>query len=265
MVVQRYDATNNLVQTIGVPISYAPKEKWLARMSMDPNLNRPIAAQFPAISFEIIDFQYDGERRLSSVQRQDFPTGGFQYAPVPWNISFNLYLFVRNADDGAQLLEQILPFFGPEWTNKIILVPGGNSYNIPTILNGVTTEDLYGGDFLTRRSLVYTLNFTMKAMFFGPVNISGSRSKVIKKIQLDFGIPFSNSNMEISDYDVEHTARSERVIITPGLLANGAPTTNSAASISYSLISANSNYGIASNNFFFTDGLRYDPDTDTDL
>lgn len=273
MSVQRLNANNNVVQTIAVPISYGPKEKFLARLSADPALNRPIAVQLPAMSFEIVNMQYDGSRRLQHtnklVAQGSVPaTLTSTYTPVPWNLNFNLYIFIRNADDGAQLLEQILPFFGPEWTNKVNVIPSMNLVmDIPTVLTGVNTEDVYEGGFDIRRSLIYTLSFVVKGYFYGPVRTNGSRNKVIKRIQIDFGIPPTNNNnstMLITDSEAANTGRSSRVVITPGLLANGSPTTNSAASINYQLISANSNYGIASNTYFFVDGLHYNPATGQD-
>lgn len=276
MKVQRLDEAGATVQTLGVPIEYAPKEKFLARLASDPNLDRPIAVQMPALSFEITNMTYDGTRRLNGTQLNMAVNTSVpgavktQYVPVPWNIHFNLYIFVRNADDGAQLLEQILPFFGPEWTNDIKLIPSLNiKMQIPTILNGVDMEDAYSGNFEQRRALVYTLAFTTKGYFFGPINASGSRTKLIKRIQIDFGaVPLANVYSNLYDFITPEiaasTARSSRVVITPGLLANGSPTTNSAASINYQLISANSNYGIASNTFFYTDGKHYNPVTGGD-
>ena len=274
MIVQRLDKNSNVVQSIGVPLAYSPKEKFLVRLSADPNLDRPIAVQLPAMAFELVGMNYDGTRRLSSVIKNVAVSGtnvSQQYTPVPWNLNFALYLFVRNADDGAQLLEQILPFFGPEWTHSVNLIPSMNIVmDIPTILNDVSTEDTYEGDFMTRRAMVYTLNFTVKAYFFGPVRGPRSGENLIRRVQVDIGVPkaanvYSSLSFEITDEEVERTGRSSRIVITPGLLANGSPTTNSAASISTSLISANSNYGLAVNTFFFTDGKKYDPKSGTDL
>lgn len=273
MVVQRLNVNNTVIETIGVPISYAPKEKFLARLSADPNLTRAIAVQLPAVSFEITAMQYDGSRKLPSVivnrhiKTTDADRLDSQYTPVPYNINFSLYMYVRNADDGAQLLEQIIPFFGPEWTNKVILIPSMSiNMDIPTILTDVTTEDTYEGDFYTRRALIYTLNFVMKGYFFGPVRHSG----VITRTQIDIGVPTANSvnsvggTLKITAKDIAQTGRSSRIVVVPGLLANGSPTTNSAASISRTLIFSSNNYGLAVNTFFFTDGKKYDPKSGTD-
>ncbi|NBR25237.1 MAG: hypothetical protein EBU08_15970 [Micrococcales bacterium] len=267
LVVQRLDATQTRVQTIAVPITYAPKEKFLARTTLDPNLNRPLAVQLPAMSFEITGMSYDGERRLSSttqnVKLTTKQSGVLRnYVPVPWNIDFSLYIYIRNADDGAQILEQILPFFGPEWTNSVLVLPSmGIPYDIPTEITGVSMEDAYEGSFDGRRTIIYTVNFVMRGYFFGPIHSTGPRNKLIKKIKLDFMVPEGNT---ITDLVVADTGRSERIIITPGLLANGSPTSNSAASINYQLITANSNYGFAANVFSYGDGLKFNPTTGND-
>jgi hypothetical protein len=168
---------------------------------------------------------------------------------------------VRNADDGAQILEQIVPYFGPEWTNTVRVIPQTNlTIDIPTILNTVSIEDTYEGDFETRRALIYTFDFTVKAYFYGPVRRQG----VIKRAQIDFGIVTANSGNKITLDDIAHTGRSSRVVITPGLLANGSPTTDSSQSIPYTQIEATDDWGYAANNFFFTDGKKYNPVTGQD-
>lgn len=248
-------------QSIAVPITYAPKEKFLARLAEDPNLDRPVAIHLPAMSFEILSMQYDGSRKLQSTIKNKAihtKTGKItsQYTPVPWNLNFSLFIYTRNVDDGCQLLEQILPFFGPEWTNSINLVPDLNIImDVPTILNDVVTEDAYEGDFITRRAFIYTLNFTMKGWFFGPVRTNGNRDEVIRKIILDFGVPFTpdvvnSSNTNITGEQITRTTPSSRVIITPGLLANGSPTKDSSKSIDIKLIDPTSNYDIAIDKFF---------------
>lgn len=276
MVVQRLAADNTVVQTIGVPLTYSPKEKYLARLAADPTLDRSLGAQLPSISFEMTNMTYDGARRLSSMTKNvahntgDFNRIKSQYVPVPYNMTFMLYIYTRNADDAAQLLEQIIPFFGPEWTNSVNLIPSmGITMDVPTILNGISSEDSYEGDFTTRRALIHTLDFTVKGYYFGPVKTTG----IIKRSQVDLGVVAAQANTDvlydiqstsITDADVARTGRSSRLVVVPGLLANGSPTTNSAASISRSLISANSNFGIAANTFVYTDGMKYDPVSGTD-
>lgn len=266
IVVRRYNANGVNVKAVAVPLSYAPREKFLVRTVADPNLNRPVAIQLPAMSFEMMSMTYDSNRRLSSHNRNVVVTNDknkldFNYGPVPYDLQFNLYAYVRNADDGAQIMEQIIPYFGPEWTNSVRIIPQTNvTQDIPTILNNVSIEDTYDGDFESRRAMIYTFDFTVKGYFYGPVRRQG----VIKRSQIDFGVVTGNTGNKITLEDVSRTGRSSRIVLTPGLLANGSPTTNSAASIPYTQIKAEDDYGFCSNTFFYTDGKKYNPVTGQD-
>ena len=268
IVVRRYDLNNNNISAITIPLAYGPKEKFLVRTVQDPNLDQPVAIQLPRMGFEMTTLNYDGVRRLNGLTKNikittDDNKLDFNYSPVPYDLQFNLYAYVRNADDGAQILEQIVPYFGPEWTNQVRLIPQTSiTLDVPTILNTVSIEDTYEGDFQTRRALVYTFDFTVKAYFYGPVRRAG----IIKRSQIDFGIVTANTNYsgKITMEDVARTGRSSRIVIRPGLLANGSPTTNSAASIPYTMINETDDYGFASNTFFYTDGLKYNPVTGQD-
>lgn len=267
IVVRRYDTNGNNISAIAVPLAYGPKEKFLVRITQDPNLDQQVAIQLPRMGFEMTTLNYDGTRRLQGVNRNirvastDDNKFDFNYMPVPYDLQFNLYAYVRNADDGAQILEQIVPYFGPEWTNQVRVLPQTNIViDVPTILNTVSIEDTYEGDFEQRRALIYTFDFTIKAYFYGPVRRQG----IIKRSQVDFGVVTSNTTNKITLEDVARTGRSSRIVVTPGLLANGSPTTNSSASIPYLQINADDDYGFASNTFFYSDGKKYNPKTNTD-
>lgn len=254
--VQRYDSSNTRVQTLGVPLAYGPKQKFLVRLATDPQLDRDVAIQLPRMGFELQNIAYDPTRKLNNTQKNfyvsssDNTVNKTQYTPVPYNFDFILSIFVKNADDGTQIIEQILPYFKPEWNSTVNLIPEmGISMDIPTILNSVDIEDSYEGDFLSRRALIWNLNFTMKGYLYGPTSTSG----VITRAQVDL-----HPNTAIT------TSRTSRVVIVPGLLPNGQPTTNSAASIDRNLIKSTDDYGFASNTFFFNDGKRYNPQNGRD-
>jgi hypothetical protein len=266
IVVRRLDTTGVSLQSVAVPLAYGPKEKFLVRITQDPNLDQQVAIQLPRMGFEMTTLSYDGQRRLAGTSRNvkvvdDKNKLDFTYMPVPYDLNFNLYAYVRNADDGAQIMEQIVPYFGPEWTNQVRLIPEMNLIqDVPTILNTVSIEDTYEGDFDTRRALIYTFDFTVKAYFYGPVRRQG----IIKRSQIDFGVVAGNTANRITLDDISRTGRSSRIVVQPGLLANGSPTTNSAASIPYTQIEATDDYGFCSNTFFFTDGKKYNPVTGSD-
>jgi hypothetical protein len=121
---------------------------------------------------------YAGARKLNSSTKivRGVNTGGndfgFVYTPVPYDMSFSLHVLVKNAEDGTQIIEQILPFFTPDYTVTIRALPELNiNLDIPIELNSVTTDDSYEGDFdASRRILTWQLDFTVKGYLFGPIN-----------------------------------------------------------------------------------------------
>ena len=189
IIIHRTDADGSVLQRLKVPLSYSPKEKFLTRLEQQPNLDqREMAVSLPRMGFEISGIAYDSSRKLQRVGKfkkvhgSDAGKQYYQYNPVPYNISMNLYSFTSSAEGGLQIVEQILPFFQPDYTVTIRAIPGMNIVrDVPIILNSVNYEDTYSGDFTTRRAVVYTLGFTAKTYLYGPV----SQQKVIKTTQAD--------------------------------------------------------------------------------
>lgn len=249
--VVRYDKQGNRVQGIRVPIAYGPKEKFLARLNQDPGLDRQVATQLPRMSFEITDMSYSPTRTLNKLQRNTNLNGGSnntlrsQFTPVPYDISITLSAMFSNNEDAVQVVEQILPYFRPEFTHSVKLVPELDQYyDIPTVLQGMTIEDTYEADFQTRRAIIYSFNFVVKGYIFGPVSNKGT----IKRTIVDFNIPSGNTLVNTSE------GPNKRLTLTPGQLANGSPTTLSANSVPIGSISANSTYGFAFDSEDFFDG-----------
>ena len=246
--INRVDTEGGVTQTIKVPISYGPKEKMLARLDADPNLNRP-AIVLPRMSFELTDLNYGPTRKLNTIGKivaanpNDTNAAKYQYTPVPYDLNFILSIAVKNADDGTRILEQILPFFTPNWNSTVDLIPElGIKLDVPIVLNAVSSEDSYEGDFEARRSIVWTLSFTMKGYIFGPTrpaNGSGG-GQLIKLANVNFYDTSTYTNIDdaVGNLDVV-----ESITITPGMLANGSPTSNASLSVSSDQINANDNYG----------------------
>ena len=173
--VKRIDNSGNVKETMKVPLAYGPKQKFLTRITQDPNNERGVAVQVPRIGFEMTSMDYDAERKLNSLNTRVAGHNGEigkVYSPVPYNLTFNVAVFVKNAIDGAMIIEQILPAFKPDFTVTINALPTmGIKIDMPIILNGVSVEDSYEGDFTQRRSIIYTLDFTTKVYFYP--NIQG--------------------------------------------------------------------------------------------
>ena len=262
----RKNKAGQVVQTIAVPIAYGPKEKWLSRVSQDPTLNKYIDVTLPRIGFEMMSLTYDPQRKLSSTQQNvraipDVDNALLsQFVPVPYNLDMTLSIFTRNAEDGAMIIEQILPYFTPDFTVSVNAIPEMDiKMDIPIILTGVTTQDVYDGDFETRRSLTWDLNFTIKGYMYGPVKKTG----VIKRVIADANIvPGSDP---VVQSDIGTTARVDRIVTQPGLTTAGEPTTSIPASIPYTQVNVNDPYGFAQNINLYTDGKKYDPVTGKDV
>jgi hypothetical protein len=239
IVIARLNTAGERVQSIAVPLAYGPKEKFLVRLRQDPNFEQAVAITLPRMGFEITGMTYAPARKLSStlknvtLKSDDNDRLKTQYVPVPYDINILLSIFVSNADDGAQILEQILPYFRPEFTTNIRLIPEMNVVvDTPVVLQDISIEDTYEGDFDTRRALIYNLTFSMKAYIYGPVANQG----VIKRSVTNF----------FGDVPAD-SAQIERLTVTPSQFANGAPLTspsaNASLSVATSAISANSDYG----------------------
>ena len=178
--IDRRDAAGNIVQTLKVPLSYAPKQKFLARITAQPeDPTQKSQTIIPRMGFEVVGIQYDPNRRVSLVQQNRAVNGtattlNAQYAPTPYNINMALYSYTKNQDDGLQIIEQILPYFNPDFNLSINAIPQlGIKNDLPIILDSISFEDDYEGDFRTRRAIIWSLNFTMKLNYFGPINKQG--------------------------------------------------------------------------------------------
>lgn len=235
------------INTIKVPLVYGPKEKAQARLLSNPTLDNAVAVNMPRMGFEITTLAYAPTRKLASINRnrniKDATTMYTNYNPVPYDISFSLYIATKYQDDGAQILEQILPFFTPERTTTVNLIPEMNYIvDIPLTLINVTPQDTYEGSFEERRMITWTLDFVMKAAFYGPVK----QSKVITLIDTNF---FDGSNYDDINTAVGNAPILDTINITPGLTANGQPTSDPSLTVPREQITANSNYGyIITNN-----------------
>jgi hypothetical protein len=248
--VVRYNSSGGAEQTIRVPIAYGPSEKWLTRLDEDSGLNKEVAVQLPRLGFELTSMNYDPTRTLNKMQKTSAAstytnTLSSQYTPVPYNFNISLTGMFSFQEDAVQVTEQIIPFFRPEWTMSLKLLDSiPDYYDVPTILNNMSMEDTYDSDFLSRRAIIYTWDFTVKGYLFGPVRNKG----VIKRTVIDI------SNNSTADPIGTEVGPDKKITLTPGLLANGSPTSNTSASVPLANISANSNWGYAFENEDYFDG-----------
>ena len=210
--IKRLDSSGNPLQNIKVPLSYSPREKFIARLEQQANLtgtDSSVAITLPRMAFDITGYSYDASRKLNKNQIRGVVTTNAdttklntQYSPVPYDVSFQLGVFTSNSDDGLQIVEQILPYFQPDYTVTMIENSTMDTKrDIPFVLENVSYDDSYAGDLTTTRRIEYTLNFTAKIYLYGPV----STSAIIKKVSADL---YTNT----SD---QSPSRHERVTVQP--------------------------------------------------
>ena len=201
-----------------VPLAYGPMQKFLARLEQQPDLNRAVQITLPRMSFETTNIAYDATRKGGITQTFKATDGNKLrkvFMPVPYNIGFELNILVKLNDDALQIVEQILPYFQPSFNVTIDLVNViGEKRDVPIVLDNISFQDDYEGDFATRRALIYTLNFTAKTYLFGPV--SDSSEGLIKKVQVDYHasvdtenarreLRYSATPQALQDYDNDNT------------------------------------------------------------
>lgn len=170
----RADAGGVIQQYVKVPLAYGPKEKWQVRVDQDPNQTNHVYTTLPRMGFEITDYSYDPARMVNRnntikcYNEQGQVTNMF--APVPYNLGITLYAQTKGTEDGLAIMEQILPLFAPEYNLNLNAIPEMNiKQDVPIILNNVTVQDDYEGDFQTRRIVVHTFSFTAKVNLYGPI------------------------------------------------------------------------------------------------
>ena len=205
--IRHRDGAGKETSDMRVPLAYGPMQKFLARLEQQPDLNRAVQITLPRMSFETTNIAYDATRKGGITQTfKAVPSSGGDvrkvFMPVPYNLGFELNILVKLNDDALQIVEQILPYFQPSFNVTIDLVNViGEKIDVPIVLDNISFQDDYEGDFATRRALIYTLNFTAKTYLFGPV--AESSEGLIKKVQVDY---HASVNTETARRELRFTA-----------------------------------------------------------
>ena len=282
--VQRTNSSDEVTEVVKIPLSYGPKDKMLTRISGDPSLNPKVALTVPRMGFELTSMTYDGARKLNTINRNvKKGTTGLkkQFNGVPYNYEFALYIFVKNAEDGTQILEQILPFFTPEFTFSMTLISSMDIvHDIPLVLNSVASEDTYEGDFATRRSIIWTLSFTMKGWLYPNIV---DNAKVITDVTVDTHLMSKATDIEpifivaedstsynrnyiiLNSHEIDDSTRI-RILSEHSEEASSAGATVSRANVVPKTDDAidDDDFGFSETFSFFPHGVTHDPVSGTD-
>ena len=287
--VERKNSSGTVVEKIKVPLAYGPKQKHVLASQETTTVARQTATRTPRMGFALTGVAYDSIRKLNTVGRNvaantaaGTSTLMTQYNPVPYNFDFTLFILVKNAEDGTQILEQILPFFTPEFTVTINTIPEmGIKADTPIILNSADVSDEYEGDLDQRRTIIWTLSFLLKGYIYPDLKTSS----VIKSIEVNFRLTGSDDNdvddfvqdfiilettassSASSDYILLETDNYERIMNESSSQDIGDASVKTRYTVvpSPSTATADSDYGFSETFEFFEPSKNFDPETGEDF
>jgi len=287
--VERKNSGGTVVEKIKVPLAYGPKQKHVLASQETTTVTRQTATRTPRMGFALTGVAYDSVRKLNTVGRNvaantaaGTSTLMTQYNPVPYNFDFTLYILVKNAEDGTQILEQILPFFTPEFTVTINTIPEmGIKADTPIVLNSADVSDEYEGDLDSRRTIIWTLSFLLKGYIYPDLKTSS----VIKTIEVNFRLTGSDdsdvddlvqdfiilettaSSSASSDYILLETDNYERIMNETSSQDIGDASVKTRYTVipSPSTATADSDYGFSETFEFFEPSKNFDPETGEDF
>ena len=287
--VERKNSSGTVVEKIKVPLAYGPKQKHVLASQETTTVARQTATRTPRMGFALTGVAYDSIRKLNTVGRNvaantaaGTSTLMTQYNPVPYNFDSTLFILVKNAEDGTQILEQILPFFTPEFTVTINTIPEmGIKADTPIILNSADVSDEYEGDLDQRRTIIWTLSFLLKGYIYPDLKTSS----VIKSIEVNFRLTGSDDNdvddfvqdfiilettassSASSDYILLETDNYERIMNESSSQDIGDASVKTRYTVipSPSTATADSDYGFSETFEFFEPSKNFDPETGEDF
>ena len=294
--IERKNSSGTVVEKIKVPLAYGPKQKWLLAVQDTTADRKVVATRTPRMGFAMTGVSYDTARKLNTIGRNVAANTSStttnmitMYNPVPYNFDFELFILVKNAEDGTQILEQILPYFTPEFTVTVNTIPDMNiKADVPIVLSSSSVADEYEGDLSTRRTITWTLSFVLKGFIY-PNLTSG---EIIKTIEVNFRIPGGDTEIELPEFIIyeDSTPDTRNYILLDGFGrgTSGAEyrTFNRARIVNenttdgvqdatiksrYTVVpaplsaTADTDYGFSETFEFFDEGKWNDPTTGTDI
>ena len=291
--IERKNSAGVIVERLKVPLAYGPKQKWLLAIQETAAERKVTATRTPRMGFAMTGVSYDSVRKLNTIGRNVAANTSStatnmttMYNPVPYNFDFQLFILVKNAEDGTQILEQILPFFTPEFTLTVNTIPAMDiKADVPILLNSASVADEYEGDLSARRTITWTLDFTLKGFIYPNV----TSGQIIKSVEVNFRIPGGDTEIETAEFIIfeDSTPDTRNYILLDGFDEGTAyrtfsrarivnesttdgvqdATIKSRVSIVPSPLSAlaDTDYGFSETFEFFDEGRYNDPTTGGDI
>jgi len=297
--IERKNSSGVVVERLKVPLAYGPKQKWLLAIQETTSDRKVVATRTPRMGFAMTGISYDSVRKLNTIGRNVAANTSStntnmttMYNPVPYNFDFQLFILVKNAEDGTQILEQVLPYFTPEFTVTVNTIPDMNiKADVPITLNSADVADEYEGDLTARRTITWTLSFTLKGFIYPNV----TSGEIIKSIEVNFRIPGGDTEIVLPEFIIyeDSTPDTSNYILLDGFGGDSTvdrgdtyKTFNRARIVNekttdgvqdatiksrYTVVpaplsaTADTDYGFSETFEFFDEGKYNDPTTGTDI
>lgn len=260
--IQRVDSDGQRKQLIPVPVQHAGSSRTVAFDEKNP-IKTKVQTQLPRISYNMTSISIAQDRATNPLHKNVKVLSSnlmkVQFVEVPYNLEYEVNIYAKTSDDAQQIVEQIIPYFRPDFFPTVNLIPEMDlKFDTRVILNSVTPNESYEGGPDDVKMVIWTMSFTINAFFFGPTSNQG----VIKRTIVDLN-PVPGSGPITGD-EVDKYGRQSRITVQPGLTPDGKPTTNIEESIPYQDIEPTDDYGIITIKEDFADGKKRDPKTGVD-
>jgi hypothetical protein len=190
--VEREDPYSVVQQSFRVPLTQSSKRKFWIQLKQDSaGYDRSIAILLPRICFVLTNISLDVDRKKNSINRykKSDPTDENKmlscFEPMPWNLQYSMTIWSTSESDSHQILEQILPYFDPNYAITVNELPEfGIKRSIPIELNDVSYDlsmDLTE-DAGSVRVVLWNLNFTLKGYLYKPIKSAAIIKKVTTRL-----------------------------------------------------------------------------------
>lgn len=173
--VARYNSDSSENSRIKVPLIYSSKEKFLQRLEQQSGISdeTKLEVTLPRMGFDIASIDYDPTRHLNKLNKRYLRVAGSNevesFQEVPYNVAFTLFAYTRNMDDNLQIVEQIVPYFSPEFIVTLNMNQIETKLDVPIVLGQVAMQETYDGNFMDRRIIASTFNFVCKTRLYSKI------------------------------------------------------------------------------------------------
>lgn len=173
IIIGQYDDNGKVQKKIKVPLQYSSKEQWYSNLKLPGD--KEAAMILPTMCFMQNGIERkDDRRKAQKAEKVMIENHPFAVeAPQDWELKIKLSVIAGSQIEMDQIVEQIMHYFDPSFTIKLILCKGTINYvhDCPITLMSVSEADNNWLGDPTRRRINYDLQFRLIIKHFGPIYV----------------------------------------------------------------------------------------------